>query len=177
MPSTRPSTARRRQVLLVGVVFFVAGIVALVLVVRAEYSRLGDPTPYQAMLDELETPITWELAYATIETPNEGCGLLMGGCPSATRFYVVKASVLDINEASKEFSMGAGYEVEDRWPDCKATLDEGSTCLVAATRPPVRSEAPQLWITIYAPGDDTEGLGISSPNGSVVRIIARPRPY
>ncbi len=129
---------------------------------------------YEAVLDELSIPSTWELADTTVRAPGgeiDCAPFLTSYCPSVARYYLVDAgAAIDAYGKAKQLLIEAGFEIQNEFlPKCD-TSTSGAACTVVAA---LDSDVVEL--AVYNPGEDTEGLGIAQKGRSIVRVTARGR--
>ena len=129
-------------------------------------------THYEAVLDELSIPATWELVHSSVTTPDtdNGCSTLMGSCPRVARYFLVDGQPLDALADAKKILIAAGFEVQDEFgPQCD--LPPGSAaCVLVVVR-----GADLLQLSLFKPGVDTEGLGLAQPDRTLIRLVAEPK--
>jgi len=128
-----------------------------------------DAAHYEAVLDELEIPTTWELVHTYVQAPDmeNDCSRLFPSCPSVTRSYLVDGEPIDAYPVAKQVVLDAGFEIDQEIsPDCDLPPS-----LAACVFNAVRAE-DWIRVNIFNPGDDVAGLGIADPNRSMVRLTS-----
>ena len=131
-----------------------------------------DPAHFEAVLDELNIPATWELVRTEIVTPEteNGCSTLMGSCPRVHRYYLVDGQPIDALPEAKETVIAAGFQIEDELgPQCD--LSDRQACVLAAVK-----ESDFLEVTLYDPGEDDGNVqGLAEAGRTLIRVIAQPK--
>lgn len=126
---------------------------------------------FEAVLDELEPPETWELAHTEVlaEDAVRGCIRLANpNCPSVTRYYLVAPLPADAYQEALELTTSAGFAIEaETRPACDAP-PTGPVCGFVASR-----DDAQVAVSILRRGVDAANLGIAEPDRSIVLVTAR----
>ena len=127
-----------------------------------------DAAHYEAVLDELSIPASWELARTVVNAPGglEDCVPGFGPCPSVFRYYLVAGDPIDAYPEAKQMVVAAGFSIDpEYYPQC-----EGGgmpACAFVAVR-----DSDALTVGLFDPGRDPEALGIAKEGFSLIRIIA-----
>jgi hypothetical protein len=133
-----------------------------------------DVARYQAILDELAVPPTWDLALSKVITPDTepNCGGLFGDCPRAFLYYLVDAETgADAYAEAKAMITTAGFEVDQEIrPTCDADPPRTPACGMSASK-----DSDFLQVSLFNPGEDPDNVGVADPNRMQVRLIAKPK--
>jgi hypothetical protein len=129
----------------------------------------GDATPFQAAIDDLPLPSSWQVANTAVKGGSNGCIQIANPyCPSVTRYYTVSGKLPDMFQEAKSAIVAAGFgHVEELFPNCDLNTN-GALCSINATKGDLRME-----VNLYPPGDDVDSLGISVTDQPTVRITVR----
>src|SRR6185369_6594510 len=101
----------------------------------------------------------------------DGCfEVINGNCPSITRYYVTSGPLPDLMKLANDAAAANGFDdivISD--PVCdSATSTIAPACFMTAKKSDMALE-----VTVYRPGVDVDGLGISVPDHATVRMILR----
>jgi hypothetical protein len=133
----------------------------LVLVLALLVGGCGDAKPYQAALDGLDLPASWEVAKTLVK---DGICIYDPYCPGATRDFTMSASLPDAFQEVKSAITAAGFgDLQELNPNCEARDTSGPLCSITA-----RKGDLQMEVNLYPPGDDS--LGLSVPDHPTVRV-------
>jgi hypothetical protein len=126
---------------------------------------------FEAVLDELEPPATWDLAHTEVlaEDAVRGCIRLANpNCPSVTRYYLVTPQPGDAYGEVLELVTAAGFTIEaETRPACDPP-PPGPVCRFVASR-----DDAILAVSIFRRGVDAANLGIAEADRSIVLVTAR----
>ena len=153
-----------------------AALVALIVLVGGLFAILvlapGPPaSTYEAALDDLDAPFSWEVAQTTTKAPGTltGCIRFMDQfCPSVTRYYLVAGEGTVAFGEVKRMLTDAGFQIDrefDPWCDAPPSAP---LCSVYASRADVF-----ISVNVNRPGGSDDGLGFAEPDRFVVRMTAR----
>ena len=151
-------------------------LVALTVLVGGLFATLilapGPPaSTYQAALDELDAPSTWEVAHTTIKEPGTltGCIRFMDEfCPSVTRYHLATGEATVAFAEVKRMLTEARFQIQrefDPWCDAPSSAP---LCSVYASRDDVF-----VSVNVNRPGGSDDGLGFAEPDRFVIRMTAR----
>ncbi|MBI3751573.1 MAG: hypothetical protein HY263_07960 [Chloroflexi bacterium] len=128
----------------------------------------GDPKPYQAAIDSLSMPASWQVARTVVKGGSSPCVSLADAyCPSAWRYYLPTGALPDLFQDARKAVVDAGFtDLFEGHPNCDLKSN-GAVCVITATRGDVRLE-----INLYPPGEDVDSLGLSLPDRPTIRIVA-----
>ena len=130
-----------------------------------------DPAPYLAAVDDLRFPPTWRIAHTTVMSqggPNGCIELVDGHCPTITRYFLVDGSLSDSLDETQTAVASQGFvDIKVGAPSCDAAASSvAPSCSLTAAK-----DDMALQITLYRPGTDVDGLGISTTDRGTVRLI------
>jgi hypothetical protein len=130
----------------------------------------GDPAPFQAAVDGLSLPSTWQITKTVVEGGPTGCLAIDNpNCPSVFRYYSVRGDLPDLFQQAETAIVAEGYgELQELFPSCDLNTDS-SPCGLTATKDDIK-----IAVDLYRPGRDVDSLGISVPDRAIVRMIVRP---
>lgn len=131
-----------------------------------------DPARFEAVLDELAVPGTWELVRTEVVTPEteNGCSTLMGSCPRVVRYYLVDGEPIDALPEAKQTVTAAGFQIEQELGQ-QCDLSDRQACILGAVK-----ESDFLQVILYDPGeDDGEVQGLAEAGRTLIRVIAQPK--
>jgi hypothetical protein len=132
-----------------------------------------DVAPYLATLDGLGLPSDWQVLRTEVRSQGgqDGCvEVIDGHCPSVTRYYAASGPLPAILQAVNDRAAASGFaDISVVDPACEAaTSSVEAACFLAATKNDMA-----VLVTVYRPGSDVDGLGVSLPEMPTVRIILR----
>jgi hypothetical protein len=139
---------------------------ALAALLLAVLSLVGcrDAKLYVAALDALPVPAAWTTAKTVTQPSTDFCA----NCPQVLRYYLATGEPKDLLEAARQAIVQAGFgSIQIGAPDCDVNDNTGLACTVTATKDQIRLQA-----NIYRAGSDVDGLGLSQPGTSTIRITA-----
>jgi hypothetical protein len=122
--------------------------------------------PYEAALDALNVPPTWEVAKTVVAPSTDFCAT----CPTVSRYYLAEGELPVVLKQAEETIRQAGYTDVDTFdPNCDR-ISNGAVCSITA-----RSDQVLLIAALYRSGDDVDGLGLARGGSPLVRITAQSR--
>jgi hypothetical protein len=129
----------------------------------------GDPARFQAAVDGLPLPSTWQVAKTVVKGGSSGCLAIDNPyCPSVTRYFTATGDLPDVFQNAKRAIVAEGFgHLEESFPNCDLDTN-GAPCSITAIKGDLRME-----VNLYRPGDDVDSLGISIPDHATVRIVVR----
>lgn len=149
----------------------VRGIVALMLSVVALGCGGRDIAPYPTTITDLALPSTWQVVKTIVQTQGgqPSCvELIDGNCPAITKYYVVDGKLSSLLSDVQDAASRHGFaDIRVNSPDCAtATSSVAAACFMTASKGEMALE-----VTVYRPGQDVDGLGISVADLATVRLI------
>lgn len=126
----------------------------------------SDARQYEAALDALAFPPSWEIAKTVVAPSTDFCA----SCPRVSRYYLAEGEMPAVLKQAEESVHQAGYtDVQTSDPNCDRNSN-GAVCSITA-----RSDRVLLIVAVYRPGDDVDGLGLARDAISLIRITAQSR--
>jgi hypothetical protein len=138
----------------------------LILAVVVLVGACSDTGPYQAAIDALPVPPTWE-----VQKTVAGLGMSFClNCPHVERYFLSEGAMPAVLKEAEQAIHEAGYtDVETSDPNCDRNTN-GALCSITA-----RSDQVLMLVNVYRPGDDVDHLGLARAGIPMVRISAQPR--
>jgi hypothetical protein len=123
-----------------------------------------DTKPYTEALDLLPVPAGWTVAKTVTEPSTDMCV----NCPRVLRYYIATGEPKDLLESARQAIVQAGFgSVQIGAPACDLNDNTGLACGFTASKDQIR-----LDVNVYRAGSDVDGLGLSQPGTSTIRITA-----
>jgi hypothetical protein len=154
-------------------------LLAIVITILVVACSGPDAAHYEAVLDGLHLPAGWELVHTTImrsggpdtridpSRSQDDIACDIGHCPSVARYYLVEGKPADAYPEARQSAIDAGFEIgRETGPKCDLPPG-GDACDLNATK-----GSDELLITLYKPGDGSDGVGVADAGKFVIRIIA-----
>jgi hypothetical protein len=126
----------------------------------------SDSRPYEAALDGLAVPPTWEAVKTVIAPSTDFCMT----CAQVSRYYLAEGELPNVFAQAEQAIRAAGYsDVHPSDPNCDRNSN-AALCSISA-----RSETVLLIAALYRPGDDVDRLGLARADRPLIRITAKRR--
>ncbi len=124
----------------------------------------GDVKPYVAAIDALRLPSSFEAIKTVTKVGLDMCFT----CPQVHRYYLAEGELTDLRDDVKQAIVDAGYtSVQVGAPTCDINDNSGLACSISATM-----DGIHLLANVYRRDSDVDGLGLSEPGKSTIRIDA-----
>jgi hypothetical protein len=154
-----PTVARRKRPLIRRRLIWLVAVLVLV-------GACSDAQPYEAALDALAVPPSWELVKTVVAPSTDFCAT----CPRVSRYYLAAGEMPAVLDEAEQAIREAGYsDVQTSDPNCDRNSN-GAVCSITA-----RSEQILLIAALYRPGDDVDRLGLARAGVPMIRITAQGR--
>jgi hypothetical protein len=138
----------------------------LLLAIALLIGGCSDARPYEAAVDALAVPRTWETVKTVV---GSGMGFCLT-CPHVNRYYLAPGEMPTVLDEAEQVIREAGYlDVHTSDPQCDRNSN-GALCSITA-----RSDRVLLLVNVYRPGDDVDRLGLSRGGVPMIRVTAQPR--
>ncbi len=125
---------------------------------------------YAAVLDKLGIPADWELVRAAAREPGgefECDTFINPDCPSVIRYYLAPGMAVEAFPTVKRILIDAGFTVDQEViPACDAR-PSSPACFMTGS-----SAGDRVYVSLFNPGYDVEGLGLDQAGRSLILASA-----